>query len=191
VGSSLERHGERAHRHTSTLTLWQFHHGRRRLTENGERRKWRWRSDRLSARVSKDIRDRAMATQHVRARLALYPCLSFCRLPSPSFSSRSSPGALAVNFIHHSNSSFWQTLPSGFEKTTLIPPVGRVVIILFLLSDTYKSLNCIKLNAKRTSPPLPKPRKRAEGQNGSQLSKALSYLGLFALNKIVPIRAIE
>jgi len=33
----------------------------------------------------------------------------------------------------------------------------------FLFSDTYKSLNCIKLNAKRTTPPLPKASKKKKG----------------------------
>jgi len=51
----------------------------------------------------------------------------------------------------------------------------------FLFSDTYKSLNCIKLNAKRTTPPLPRAskKKRAQDQNGSQLSQTFRGSQLF------------
>jgi len=120
---ALERDGARAHGYTNTLALRRFHHGRRRLTENDEENDDEEATGCQSGK-SKGPRGRAMATQHVRALLSLSLSPSGL-LPSHSLS------VWVTVFIHHSKSSFWQTLPSGLEKTTLIPPVGRAVIILF------------------------------------------------------------
>jgi len=48
----------------------------------------------------------------------------------------------------------------------------------FLFSDTYKSLNCIKLNAKRTTPPLPRASKKKKGTGPKWQSVKSDFQGL-------------